>query len=268
MTVADDWLTIDGHRFEVARLAPRHAPAADAPTLVFLHEGLGCIELWRDFPARLVTRTGLGGYLYSRLGYGRSDPGPRPLPLDYHVPEALEVLPKILAAAAIARPVLIGHSDGGTIALINAAAHIAPEPLAVVTLAAHVFNEQVTIEGIERTKEAFETTDLRDRLARYHGENVDGAFRGWCDAWLSPPFRDWNIENRLAAITCPLLVAQGEADAYGSVKQVEAIRAGAAMVTETAVLAGLGHAPHLEDPDGVIDRITNFLGRYGVSAGG
>lgn len=255
------WLTVDGHRYEVARLDPPAPVAAGAPTLVFLHEGLGCVSLWRDFPARLAARTGLPGFVYSRLGYGRSDPGRRPLPLDYHTPEATDVLPKVLAAAAIARPILVGHSDGGTIALLNAAAHLAPEPLAAVTLAAHVFNEDITIAGIEQARLAFETTDLPARLARHHGENTEGAFRGWCDAWLSPPFRDWNVEACLPAITCPLLVIQGEADIYGSPRQVAAICAGAGGTAEPALLTGLGHAPHLEDPGRVIGAIAGFLAR-------
>lgn len=256
------WLTVDGQRFEVLRLPSPRPVAADTPTLVFLHEGLGCVALWRDFPARLAARTGLPAFLYSRLGYGRSDPGIRPLPLDYHTPEAVTVLPKLLRAAPISRPILIGHSDGGTIALLNAAAHIAPEPLAVVTLAAHVFNEHMTIAGIERARMAYQTTGLRARLARHHGDNVDGAFYGWCDAWLSPPFRAWNVEAALPAITCPLLIMQGEADVYGSPRQVQAIAAGAGGIAETALFAGAGHAPHLEDPDQVIDSIAVFLARH------
>ncbi|MCU0838263.1 MAG: alpha/beta hydrolase [Rhodospirillales bacterium] len=263
MGLHEHWLTVDGHRYEVAALTPPGV-MADAPVLVFLHEGLGCVALWRDFPARLAARTGLPAFLYSRLGYGRSDPGARPLPLDYHTPEALAVLPAILRTAGIARPILIGHSDGGTIALLNAAAHITPPPLAIVTLAAHVFNEEITIAGIERTKEAFATAGLRDRLRRYHGENVDGAFHGWCDAWLDPAFRDWNIEAALPAIACPVLVMQGEADPYGSPRQVAAICAGAAGHAEPALLPGLGHAPHLEAPEEVARRIADFLARQRV----
>lgn len=255
-------LTVDGRRFEVVRLPPPRPVAADASTLVFLHEGLGCVAMWRDFAARLAARTGLSAFLYSRLGYGRSDPGIRPLPLDYHMTEAVTVLPRLLNAAAISRPILIGHSDGGTIALLNAAAHVAPEPLAVVTLAAHVFNEEITIAGIQRAKITYETTDLRTRLARHHGENVDGAFYGWCDAWLSPPFRTWNVEASLPAIRCPLLIIQGEEDVYGSPRQVQAIATGAGGITEAALLPGLGHAPHLEDPDQVIDGIAAFLARH------
>ncbi len=263
MSLREHWLTVDDHRYEAATLTPPGA-AANAPVLVFLHEGLGCVALWRDFPARLAARTGLAAFLYSRLGYGRSDPGARPFPLDYHTPEAVVVLPAILRMAGIARPILIGHSDGGTIALLNAAAHIAPQPVAVVTLAAHVFNEAVTISGIERTKEAFAAAGLRDRLARYHGENVDGAFHGWCDAWLDPAFRAWNIEAALPAIGCPALVIQGEADPYGSPQQVAAICAGAAGHAEPALLAGLGHAPHLEAPEAVAGRIAEFLARHRV----
>jgi pimeloyl-ACP methyl ester carboxylesterase len=205
-------LAIDGSRLEWRWIRPGDR---ERPTLVLLHEGLGCCALWRAFPSALVRRTGLAAFTYSRAGCGRSSAGQRPLPLDYHRIEALEVLPKVLAGAGILKPVLIGHSDGGTMALIYAGS-ASPPALALVTMAAHVFNEEVTLRGIEAAREAFTTTDLRDRLSVYHGDNVDGAFWGWCDAWLSPPFRDWNVEDVLPAVTCPVLVIQGEDDHYGT----------------------------------------------------
>lgn len=236
--------------------------AALTPTFVFLHEGLGCVALWRDFPARLCARLNLPGFAYSRLGYGRSDKGTRPLPVNYHMLEAVEVLPAVLAAVGIDRPILIGHSDGGTIALLTAALPVTPKPLAVVTLAAHVFNEDVTVSGIERARAAFTTTSLRDRLARYHGDNLDQAFWGWCDVWLSPAFRDWNIEGWLPAVRCPVLVMQGVDDGYGSARQVAAICAGVCGPSEAMLLDGVGHAPHLEAPDEVISAIERFLRRH------
>lgn len=236
------------------------------PTLVFLHEGLGCAKLWRGFPDALVRRAGLGAFSYSRAGYGRSSPG-APLPLDYHHGEALEVLPRVLDAAGITRPILVGHSDGGTIALIYAAGWAsvqAPPPLAVVTMAAHVFVEDETLRGIEAARAAFLNTDLRARLSLYHGDNVDGAFWGWCDAWLSPAFRDWNVEAVLRGIDCPLLVVQGRDDHYGTPAQVRAIAEGVAGPAETLLLAECGHAPHLEQPDRTLEAIATFLAAHNV----
>ena len=242
--------------------------AERGPTLVFLHEGLGCVKLWRGFPNALARRTGLGAFSYSRAGYGRSSAGKLPLPLDYHTGEALEVLPRVLAAAGIDRPVLIGHSDGGTIALIYAAGAscvAAPPPGAVVTRAAHVFVEDVTLAGIEAAREAFLTTDLPARLGLYHGENAEGAFWGWCDAWLSPAFREWNVEAVLPGVTCPVLAIQGEDDHYGTAAQVRAIAAGVAGPAESLMLAACGHAPHLEQPARTTEAISAFLQAHNIS---
>lgn len=225
---------------------------------MLLHEGLGCVALWRGFPDALARATGLPAFLYSRTGYGRSSPAIGPLPLDYHHVEALDVLPRVLAAAAISRPIFIGHSDGGTIALIHAAA-AAPSPLAVVTMAAHVFNEETTLRGIAEAREAFAQTDLRARLSVYHGDNVDGAFWGWCDAWLSPAFRDWNVESHLPAVTCPVLVIQGQQDHYGTEAQVKAIAGQVSGPAETLMIADCGHAPHLEQPEAACAAIAAFL---------
>jgi pimeloyl-ACP methyl ester carboxylesterase len=256
---------IDGSRLEWRRIRP--AGLRDDPeraTLVLLHEGLGCCALWRAFPSALAKRTGLAAFAYSRAGYGRSSPGTRPLPFDYHRGEAADVLPKVLAAAGIARPVLIGHSDGGTIALIHAAS-ATPPPTAVVTMAAHVFNEEVTLRGIEAAREAFAATDLRQRLSVYHGDNVDGAFWGWCDAWLSPAFRDWNVEDVLPAVTCPVLVIQGEDDHYGTSAQVDAIAGQVAGPSRRLILPHCGHAPHLEQPEETCAAIAAFLADHGVA---
>lgn len=255
----------DGNRLEWRRIQPdgKHGES-DPPTLVLLHEGLGCCALWRAFPSALARCTGLPVLAYSRAGYGRSSPGQRPLPLDYHAIEALEVLPKVLAAAGISRPVLIGHSDGGTIALIYAAS-AAAQPLAVVTMAAHVFNEEVTLRGIEAAREAFTSTDLRQRLSVYHGDNVDGAFWGWCDAWLSPLFRDWNVEEVLPAISCPVLVIQGADDHYGTVAQVEAIAGQVSGPARRLILSQCGHAPHLEQPEEACAAIAEFLAAHDIS---
>jgi pimeloyl-ACP methyl ester carboxylesterase len=255
---------IDESRLEWRRVSPAGASHdQDRPTLVLLHEGLGCCGLWRTFPSALVRRTGLAAFAYSRAGYGRSSPGRRPLPLDYHSIEALEVLPKVLAATGIAKPVLIGHSDGGTIALIHAGKAPSP-PMAVVTMAAHVFNEGATLQGIEAARQAFATTDLRQRLSVYHGDNVDHAFWGWCDAWLSRDFRTWSVEAVLPGVSCPVLVIQGEDDHYGTAAQVDAIAGQVSGPAERLILPRCGHAPHLEQPEKTCSAIADFLAAHDI----
>src|SRR5712691_4848017 len=190
------------------RLEYELSPARDeaASTLVLLHEGLGSLALWRDFPARLAAATGSATLAYSRLGYGRSDALSAPRRVDYMHEEALETLPALREALAIADPILVGHSDGASIALIHAGAGRWPVR-GLILEAPHVFVEDVTVASIAAAKEAYRTTDLRTRLARYHGD-VDGAFRGWNDIWLDPAFRAWNIEASLPNIECPTLVIQ------------------------------------------------------------
>ena len=238
----------------------RPEACAAEPTLVFLHEGLGSIALWRDFPTRLCARLGLPGLVYDRLGHGQSEPLDRPRDLRYLHDEAERFLPEVLAACGVDRPVLIGHSDGGTIALLFAA-RFPDLPVAVVTEAAHVFVEDITVDGIRAAGRAFADTDLPSRLARYHGEKTETLFRAWHDRWLSPDFRSWNIAAEIAAVTCPVLVLQGEADQYGTRAQVEAIARGVAGPAEAVLLPGIGHAPHHEAPDGVLDLIDGFLRR-------
>lgn len=249
-------LAIAGDRLEYRRVA---AGSGDAPTIVFLHEGLGCVDLWRDFPDRLARASGFGGFLFSRAGFGRSSPRALPVPLDYHTRDALEVLPAVLDAARIGRCVLFGHSDGGTLALIYAGTVRDPRLAGVITVAAHVFNEDVTIAGIEAAKRAFRTTELREKLRRYHGANVDGAFRGWCDVWLDPGFRTWNVEHVLSGITVPLLVIQGAEDQYGTRAQVDAIARGTAGPAETLIMPDCGHSPHLERPEALLHASVPFL---------
>jgi pimeloyl-ACP methyl ester carboxylesterase len=236
-------------------------------TLVFLHEGLGCVDLWRDFPDRLAERTGLGALVYSRPGYGRSDPVKDLLPIDYHLTEALEVLPKVLEAAGVRRAILVGTSDGGTISLVYAGNGRASDVWAgridaVISMAAHVFNEEVTIQGIQEAKSAYETTNVREKLARYHGDNVDWAFWSWCNVWLSPEFRDWNVERYLPGIAVPVLVLQGADDTYGTLAQVEAIAAQVSGPAETAVIANCGHSPYLEQPEHTLDAMAGFIDRF------
>lgn len=258
------FLQIDEANLEYRWVGPGPAEAA---TLVFLHEGLGCVDLWKDFPDRLAERTGLGALVYSRPGYGRSDPVKDLLAIDYHLTEALEVLPKVLSAAGVRRAVLVGTSDGGTISLMYAGKDGGTDVWAgrieaVISMASHVFNEEVTIKGIQEAKAAYETTNVREKLARYHGDNVDWAFWSWCNVWLSPEFRDWNVERFLFGITVPVLVLQGEDDHYGTLAQVEAIARQVSGPAETAIIADCGHSPYLEQPGDTLDAMAAFIGRF------
>lgn len=254
------FLAIGPDRLEYRWVGPG---PSDAPSIVFLHEGLGCVDLWRDFADRLTHASGWGGFLYSRAGFGRSSPRPLPVPLDYHTRDAREVLPAVLDAARIRRCVLFGHSDGGTLALIYAGTVPDPRIAGLITVAAHVFNEDVTIAGIEAARAAYRDTDLRSKLERYHGDNVDGAFRGWCDVWLDPGFRAWNVAHVLPSIRVPLLVIQGALDRYGTEAQVRAIAGGTAGPAETLVIPGCGHSPHLERPDELLRAGLAFLKSLG-----
>ena len=249
------FLDVDGVTLETAWVGPKQANGAD---LVLLHEGLGCVALWRGVPERLAEMTGRRVLVYSRQGYGGSDPCALPRPLDFMNTEATDVLPRVLDAAGIERCVTVGHSDGGTIALLHGASQD-PRVEAVVTIAAHVFNEPLCIASIEDARRAFAETDLRDKLARYHGANVDCAFKGWNDVWLDPGFEHWTIEAALPAVTQPVLAVQGSEDEYGSESQVDAIVAGVAGRAEKKMIADARHSPHLQDPDETLAAIVGFI---------
>lgn len=256
-------LEIDGVRLECRWIG---SPTPDRPTLVFLHEGLGCVALWKNFPDRLAARTGLATFAYSRAGYGGSDPVSLPRRVTYLDREARDVLPKVLAAAGIGRTILIGHSDGGTIALIYAA-NGGNCAAAVVTIAAHVFNEDAAIRGIETVRDAYRGGDLRARLARSHARNVDCAFRGWSEVWLSEAFRSWSIVETLSRVTVPTLAIQGRDDPYGTLAQVHAICRGVSGRSREAILAACGHAPHREKPAETIETVARFLAEFGAPSG-
>ncbi|MFB3925305.1 MAG: alpha/beta fold hydrolase [Syntrophales bacterium] len=232
--------------------------ARDRTTLVFLHEGLGSIAQWRDFPAAVCAATGLPAFVYERLGHGRSDPLTGPRQLRYMHDEALIVLKEVLERNIEGDVVLIGHSDGGSIALIFASAYPA-RIRGVITEAAHVFVEKITVEGIRRAVDAFEKSGLREALARYHGDNTDLMFRGWADIWLSPEFFQWNIESYLPGITCPLLAIQGMNDEYGSPAQVEAIIRGVKGRAESLLIPQCGHVPHFQARSRVLSETTRFI---------
>ncbi len=230
-------------------------PRGDA--IVLLHEGLGCVDAWRDFPERLRDATKTSVFAYSRAGYGRSSPVPLPRPLTYMHDEA-RVLPSVLEDAKISRPLLVGHSDGASIAIIAAGSGTEARGLAL--LAPHVFCEDRSVDGIEKARDAYRHGDLRERLAKYH-DDVDVAFWGWNRAWLDPGFRAWNIEEYLPRITAPVLVVQGDADPYGTLAQVDAIERGVPAGITKLILPGAGHAPHRERPKETLDAIASFASR-------
>jgi pimeloyl-ACP methyl ester carboxylesterase len=221
--------------------------------LVLLHEGLGSVGLWRDFPAALAAATGRRVLAFSRFGHGRSERPPAPRTPRFFHEEALEVLPALLPQLDAAAPILVGHSDGGSIALIHAAAH---PVTALVLLAPHVVVEDVTVEAIRETRRAYEEDGLRERMARHH-DDPDAAFWGWCDVWLDPAFRAWSIEPETADVTAPALLIQGADDPYGTLDQLDRIEARVRGPVERLVVPG-GHSPQLEQPDAVVDAIARF----------
>ncbi len=250
------FLTVDGRRLEM----DWHGPGPDAaPTLVFLHEGLGCVGMWKGFPRQLAEATGCGALVYSRAGYGRSDPCDLPRPLRYMHDEGLSVLPEVLAAAGVRECILVGHSDGGSIALVYAGGTEAVPLRGVITEAAHVFCEDLSVRSITAAREAYLGGDLRAGLARYHGDNVECAFRGWNDAWLDPEFRHWNLEAYLPGVRVPVLALQGEDDAYGTRAQVEAIAGQVGGGAEVMLLTDCGHAPHRDQPGKTLAAMTRFV---------
>ena len=230
---------------------------AARPVLVFLHEGLGAAAHWKDFPDAIAAATGLPAIVYSRYGYGGSGPAALPRPVSYMHEEGRRVLPALLAALCIARPIPVGHSDGASIALLYAAIAGAPLP-GLILEAPHVFVEELSLTGIRDAKIAYERGGLKAALSRWH-EDVEGAFRGWNDIWLSPAFRDWNIEEALPAIRCPILQIQGADDAYGSAAQLDAIRDGAGGPVRTVLLPDCGHAPHRDQRRAVERAMIEFV---------
>ncbi len=250
-----DRIAIDGQELEL-----RHLPGlAGRSCLVFLHEGLGSAAQWRDFPDRIAAAARCPALVFSRHGYGQSTPLSGPRAVDYMHHEALVVLPALLDRLAIQRPVMIGHSDGASIALIHAGG--SGRPVAgLALLAPHVFVEDISIQGIAAAGEVFRTTDLAQRLGKYHRDPA-ATFRGWNDIWLSPAFRDWNIEEYLPGIAAPTLLIQGEGDEYGSLAQLDAIERGLAQPPERLVLADCKHSPQRDQAAATEAAILDFLGR-------
>jgi pimeloyl-ACP methyl ester carboxylesterase len=231
-----------------------------APTLIMLHEGLGSVGQWGDFPDRLATATNTGVFVYSRAGYGQSSPVPLPRPVTYMHDEALDVLPKLLDAIGFRRGILIGHSDGASIATIYAGSVQDHRIRGLSLIAPHFIVEDVSIASIAAAKQAYESTDLRDKLARWH-RHVDVAFRGWNEAWLDPQFRKWDISESLAYIRVPVQIVQGEADQYGTLRQVEIAQEECYCPVDVTLLSGIGHAPHREAPNRTLIAVSDFVNR-------
>ena len=245
------------HRLSAELIRPR-AETDNRPMLVFLHEGLGSIAQWRDFPEKICAATGCPALVYDRWGYGASDPLTEPRKPDYLHDEALRSLPEVLDQCAIEKPILVGHSDGGSIAIMYAGTY-PHEVTGVITEAAHVYVEDVTVEGIRRAVQVYESTDLKKRLAKFHDNNTELMFRGWADIWLSLEFRNWNIEEYLPHITCPLLAIQGKDDEYGTPAQVEAIVGKVTGHARASMIDNCGHIPHMQAGEKVAAEMVNFI---------
>ena len=258
MALADSgFLDVDAQKLEYRMIGSR--PDA-APTLVLLHEGLGCVGLWNDFPDKLSQAIGCGVFVYSRAGYGKSSAVTLPRPLSYMHDEARETLPLLLDAIGFQRGLLIGHSDGASIAAIYAGSRQDHRVGGLVLMAPHFFTEDMGIRSIEEARVAYETGDLKPRLARWHVD-VDNAFKGWNGAWLDPDFRKWDLTEFLAYIRVPLLIVQGEDDQYGTVKQIEAAQEECYCPVEVALLPGARHSPQRDKPDETLKAISDFVAR-------
>lgn len=246
---------IDGVRLEWARWGPK-----DGPQVVLLHEGLGCVALWRDFPERIAAATGWGVLAYSRAGYGRSDPADLPLPVDYMTRHALGALPAVLGAIGFRRGVLMGHSDGATIAAEYAGGVEDFRVRGLILMAPHFFTEPEGLAAIREAAESFATTDLKQRMARYH-DDPEATFRGWNDAWLNPDFHDWNVADCIDYLRVPTLAIQGVGDQYGTAAQIRELEARSYAPVDVEMLENCRHSPHLEQPEATLAAIAEFIAR-------
>ena len=251
------FLHIGDGDLEYRLIGPR---PSEAPTIVMLHEGLGSAALWDDFPDRLQAATGMGVFVYSRAGYGASTPVTLPRPLDYMSREALDVLPDVLDAIGFQRGVLLGHSDGASIAAIYAGGRSDHRVRGVVLIAPHFITEDMGLAAIAETKHAYETADLRSKLARWH-RNVDNTFHGWAGAWLHPDFRRWDISDHLAYIRVPVVIVQGADDQYGTLRQIEIAKEECYCPVEVTIIPGVGHSPHRGAPEPTLAAIAEFSNR-------
>ena len=255
-----DGYHVDGRRLEAVRIEARDT---NLPTIVMLHEGLGSVAHWRDFPSHLAEKTGAEVFVYSRYGHGGSDALEEARSVSYMHHEAQVVLPEILTQAGIERPVLLGHSDGASIAILFAG--MFPDvPAGLILESPHVFVEDITVSGIAQARLRYQETNLPQRLARYHA-NADSLFRGWSNIWLDPDFRTWNIESFLDPIRCPVLVLQGDRDEYGTTSQIDAIQRRIPSAS-AIVLEDCGHAPHRDRCEATLSAIRQFLRTKSVRA--
>ena len=255
MTLAPNGsLTIGTSDLEYRMIGP---PPENAPIIVMLHEGLGSAGLWGDFPDKLQAATGAGVFVYSRAGYGASTPVKLPRPLDYMHIEALEVLPKLFDGIGFRRGLLVGHSDGASIAAIYAGSLQDHRVQGIALIAPHFIVEDISVKSIAEIKNSYETTELRAKLARWHND-VDNAFYGWNGAWLDPKFRDWDISEYLAYIRVPVAILQGLDDQYGTMRQVEIAQEECYCPVDVTVIPGAGHSPHREAPEATLNAIADF----------
>jgi pimeloyl-ACP methyl ester carboxylesterase len=255
MTLAPSgFLSINGSDLEYRMIGP---PPENAPIIVMLHEGLGSAGLWGDFPDKLQAATGAGVFAYSRAGYGASTPVKLPRPLDYMHIEALEVLPKLFDGIGFRRGLLVGHSDGASIAAIYAGSHQDHRVQGIALIAPHFIVEDISVKSIAEIKKSYETTELRAKLARWH-KDVDNAFYGWNGAWLDPKFRDWDISDYLTYIRVPVAILQGLDDQYGTIRQVEIAQEECYCPVDVTVIPGAGHSPHREAPEATLNAIADF----------
>ena len=228
------------------------------PVIIFLHESLGCTELWKDFPYELGKASQCNIMVYDRQGYGRSDPFKSIKRKNDYLETEANTLNKLMHECKINNAILFGHSDGGTISLITASKY--PELISgVITEGAHVFAEEVTLKGIRKTLDTYHSTDLKDKLKNYHGDKTEAVFFAWADKWLSDEFKNWNIENFLQGIKCPVLVIQGEQDEYGSFEQTDAIVQQVSGPSFKCIIPDTGHAPHKEAPEETLKRSSEFI---------
>jgi len=258
MTLADTgFLDLDPMRLEYRIIGAR--PGA-APTIVMLHEGLGSVGLWGDFPDKIAAATGAGVFVYSRAGYGKSSSGKLPRTVRFMHEEACDVLPRVLDAIGFQRGFLLGHSDGGSIAAIYAGSVQDHRVRGLVLIAPHFFTEEMGVAEIVRAREAFTSGNFREKLSRWHAD-VDCAFRSWSEPWLDPQFRKWDITESLGYIRVPVLIVQGEQDQYGTLKQLDTAQEACYCPVETAVLPGVRHVPQREAPELTLKIVTDFINR-------
>ncbi|MEM7214542.1 MAG: alpha/beta hydrolase [Pseudomonadota bacterium] len=254
---ASGFLEIGGSRLEYVCHGP---PPDQAYTIILLHEGLGCVGLWKDFPQALSDTSGFGVFAYSRAGYGKSSPVSLPRPLDYMTREAVDILPCILDAIGFRHGVLMGHSDGATIAAIHAGMAEDFRVRGLVLMAPHFFTEPDGLAAIAEARESFENTDLREKLGRYH-DDPENAFCGWNDAWLDPGFEEWNVSDVIDYFRIPVLAIQGSEDQYGTMAQIDEIENRIYSPFDTLILNGCGHAPHVERRAETLAAVSEFTTR-------